>query len=47
MYRAVGLPRDDALRLELRSFYDLSRTEGLGGGSASFAERREVHFKGR
>lgn len=47
MYRAVGLPRDDALRLELRSFYDPSRTEDLGEGSASFAERREVHFKGR
>lgn len=47
MCRAVGLPRDDELRLELRSFYDPSHTEGLGEGAASFAERRKAHFKGR
>ncbi len=47
MRRAVGLPLDEALRLESRSFYDLGRTEDLAEGTASFAERREARFKGR
>ena len=47
MRRAVGLPLDEALRLESRSFYDLGRTEDLAEGTASFAERRDAHFNGR
>ena len=47
MRRSAGLPLDEALRLESRSFYDLGRTEDLAEGTASFAERREAHFKGR
>lgn len=47
MKRAVGLPLDEALRLESRSFYDLGRSEDLAEGTASFRERRDANFKGR
>ncbi len=47
MHRAVGLPIDEALRLESRSFYDLGRTEDLAEGTTAFRERREADFKGR
>lgn len=47
MKRAVGMPMDEALRLESRSFYDLGRTEDIAEGTASFRERREANFKGR
>jgi len=47
MHRAVGLPLDEALRLESRSFHDLGRTEDLAEGTAAFAERREARFKAR
>ena len=47
MKRSVGLPMDEALRLESRSFYDLGRTEDLAEGTASFREKREARFKGR
>ncbi len=47
MRRSVGLPLDEALRLESRSFHDLGTTEDLAEGTASFRERREAEFKGR
>jgi enoyl-CoA hydratase/carnithine racemase len=45
--RAVGLPMDEALRLESRSFHDVGLTDDLAEGTASFRERREAEFKGR
>jgi len=47
MKRAVGLPMDEALRLESRSFYDLGRTEDLAEGTTAFREKRQADFKGR
>lgn len=47
MKRSVGLPMDEALRMESRSFYDLGRTEDLAEGTTSFREKREAQFKGR
>lgn len=47
MKRSVGLPMDEALRLESRSFYDLGRTEDIAEGTTSFREKREARFKGR
>ncbi|WP_188610900.1 enoyl-CoA hydratase/isomerase family protein [Chelatococcus reniformis] len=47
MKRAVGLPLDEALRLESRSFYDLGRTDDLKEGTAAFREKREARFVGR
>ncbi len=45
--RAVGLPMDEALRLESRSFHDFGQTDDLAEGTASFREKREAEFKGR
>lgn len=47
MKRAIGLPMDEALRLESRSFHDLGMTEDLAEGTTAFRERREADFKGR
>lgn len=47
MRRAVGMPIDEALRLESRSFFDVGLTEDLAEGTASFKERRAASFKGR
>lgn len=47
MKRAVGLPLDEALRLESRSFHDVGQTDDLAEGTASFRERRDAEFKGR
>jgi enoyl-CoA hydratase/carnithine racemase len=47
MKRSVGLPLEEALRMESRSFYDVGRTEDLAEGTTSFRERREAKFKGR
>ena len=47
MRRAVGLPMEEALRLESRSFHDVGLTEDLAEGTASFRERRDAEFKGR
>lgn len=47
MRRAVGLPLDEALRLESRSFHDLGQTEDLAEGTTAFRERRPARFKGR
>jgi enoyl-CoA hydratase/carnithine racemase len=47
MRRAVGLPFPEALRMEVRSFYDLGQSDDLKEGTRSFRERREAQFKGR
>jgi enoyl-CoA hydratase/carnithine racemase len=46
MKRAIGLPIDEALRLESRSFYDLGRTQDLAEGTTSFRKKRDAEFKG-
>lgn len=45
--RSVGMPLDEALRLESRSFYDVGLTEDLAEGTTSFREKRPAAFKGR
>ena len=47
MKRAVGLPLDEALRLESRSFHDVGMSEDLDEGTTAFREKREAAFKGR
>ena len=47
MRRSVGMPLDEALRLESRSFYDVGLTEDLAEGTTSFREKRAASFKGR
>jgi len=47
MRRAVGMPLDEALRLESRSFYDLGHSEDIVEGTTAFREKREANFKGR
>ncbi len=47
MKRAVGLPQDEALRLESGSFHDLGLTEDLAEGTTAFRERRQAKFQGR
>lgn len=46
MRRAVGLPLDEALRLESRSFYDVGLTGDLEEGTTAFRERRAARFRG-
>jgi enoyl-CoA hydratase/carnithine racemase len=45
--RSVGMPLDEALRLESRSFDHVGLTEDLAEGTTSFRERRPAEFKGR
>jgi enoyl-CoA hydratase/carnithine racemase len=47
MKRSIGMPMDEALRLETRSFYDLGQSEDLEEGTTAFREKREARFKGR
>lgn len=47
MKRAVGMPLDEALRLESRSFYDFGQTQDLAEGTEAFKMKREADFKGR
>lgn len=47
MRRSQGMPLDEALRLESRSFYDLGSTEDLQEGTTAFREKREAQFKAR
>ncbi len=47
MRRAVGMPMDEALRLESRSFHDVGLTEDLAEGTTAFREKRQAQFKGR
>jgi enoyl-CoA hydratase/carnithine racemase len=46
MKRAIGLPMDEALRLESRSFHDLGQTSDLAEGTAAFREKRPPRFSG-
>ena len=43
----VSMPLEDALRHEVRSFYDLGQSEDLAEGTRAFRERRDAEFKGR
>jgi hypothetical protein len=43
----VGMPFADALKAEVRSFYDLGQSEDLAEGTQSFRERRDANFKAR
>ena len=47
MRRAVGLPMDEALRLESASFHDLAGSEDLEEGTRAFREKREATFRGK
>lgn len=47
MKRAIGLPLDEALRLESRSFHDLGQTADLAEGTTAFREKRPPKFAGR
>ena len=47
MRRMVGMPLAEALKTEVRSFYDLGRSEDLEEGTRSFAERRDANFKAK
>ena len=43
----VSMPIEDALKQEVRSFYDLGQSEDLAEGTLAFRERRDAEFKGR
>lgn len=45
--RSVGLPMDEALRMESRSFHDVGLTQDLAEGTTAFREKREAQFEGR
>lgn len=44
MRRMVGMPFAEALKTEVRSFYDLGQSEDLKEGTQSFRERRDAKF---
>lgn len=44
--RSVGLPLDEALRMESRSFYDLGASQDMLEGTTAFKEKREAKFSG-
>lgn len=44
--RTVGMPMDEALWIESRSFYDVGRTQDLEEGLQSFKDKRDARFKG-
>ena len=45
--RTHAMPLAEALKAEVRSFYDLGQSRDLVEGTASFAERRPAKFEGR
>ncbi|MGI9382409.1 MAG: enoyl-CoA hydratase/isomerase family protein [Methyloligellaceae bacterium] len=47
MRRMAGMPMAEALKAEVRSFYDLGQSEDLKEGTTAFREKREARFKGR
>ena len=44
---AISMSIDDALKHEVRSFYDLGQSEDLAEGTRAFSERREAKFQGK
>lgn len=47
MRRVVGMPLDEALKAEVRSFHDLGSSEDLAEGTAAFREKRTARFNGK
>jgi len=47
MRRTEGMPMDEALRLESRSFYDLGQTDDIREGTTAFREKRNATFNAR
>jgi enoyl-CoA hydratase/carnithine racemase len=45
--RSVGMPLDEALRLESRSFHDVGLTADLAEGTTAFREKRQARFTGQ
>lgn len=45
--RTAAMPLDEALKAEIRSFYDLGQSEDMAEGTTAFAERRDAKFKGQ
>ena len=43
----ISMPINDALKQEVRSFYDLGRSEDLAEGIKAFSERRDAKFQGK
>lgn len=41
------MPFADALKAEVRSFYDLGQSDDLAEGTQSFRERRDANFKAK
>jgi enoyl-CoA hydratase/carnithine racemase len=46
MKRAIGMPQDEALKLESASFHDLGHTADIAEGTAAFREKRQARFTG-
>jgi enoyl-CoA hydratase/carnithine racemase len=46
MLRSYSMPMEEALRLESRSFHDVSQTADLEEGTRAFREKRPPNFKG-
>jgi enoyl-CoA hydratase/carnithine racemase len=44
---AISMSIEDALKHEVRSFYDLGQSEDLAEGTRAFSERREAKFQGK
>lgn len=47
MKRSVGMPMDEALWMESRSFYDIGHTQDLEEGLQSFRDKRDADFRGK
>ena len=43
----ISMPIEDALKQEVRSFYDLGQSEDLAEGTQAFSERRDARFQGK
>lgn len=44
---SISMSIEDALKHEVRSFYDLGQSEDLAEGTRAFSERREAKFQGK
>ena len=47
MRRAIAMSMPEALKTEVRSFYDLGSSDDLKEGTKAFKEKREAKFKGK